>query len=123
MIGTSKENRIVDSIIMDIEARCGLGNEWDQISENVQDDIKEEWADIILEELNKEVEVNPEPEQSESERLLNDIFITQKTLIALQVITIGTGLQSNWDDGDVDGFLAQTKKVVDEYEEAIKDNA
>lgn len=37
----------VDSIITDIEDRKGLGDEWYQIDDEIQEEIKEEWRTKI----------------------------------------------------------------------------
>ena len=48
---TVKIENIVDKIIDDLTDRGGLGNEWDQIDEDIQAEIKEEWVNIIKDSL------------------------------------------------------------------------
>ena len=43
-----KAEAIVKNIIADIEDRRGLGNEWEMIDEEIQDEIKDQWIGIIL---------------------------------------------------------------------------
>ena len=38
-------------IIEDLSDRCGLGDEWDQIDDDIKDEIKEKWKDIVLDVL------------------------------------------------------------------------
>lgn len=38
---------MVDSIVKDLKDRSGLENEWDAIDRELQDEIKEEWHEII----------------------------------------------------------------------------
>lgn len=45
---TEKEAKeIVDNIIMDIESRRGLGDEWDMIDGEIQEEIKQTWMNLI----------------------------------------------------------------------------
>jgi hypothetical protein len=37
---------IVDGIIADLKDRGGLGDEWDQIDEDTQQEIRETWIEI-----------------------------------------------------------------------------
>jgi hypothetical protein len=39
--------KIADLIIKDLSDRRGLGNEWEQIDEDIQKEIHKTWADII----------------------------------------------------------------------------
>ena len=43
-----KAEAIVKNIIDDIEDRRGLGNEWEMIDKDIQDEIKDQWIGIIL---------------------------------------------------------------------------
>lgn len=45
--------RIAEKIADDIQGRSGLGNEWEQIDGETQQDILREWVGIIEEELNR----------------------------------------------------------------------
>jgi hypothetical protein len=38
---------IVEKIVEDITDRAGIGNEWEQIDEDIQKDIIDEWMVII----------------------------------------------------------------------------
>ena len=38
---------IVDDLIYDLNCRSGLGNEWDQIDDDIRLEIKERWVEII----------------------------------------------------------------------------
>jgi hypothetical protein len=44
----------VDAIILDLSDRRGLKQEWDQIDDDIQQEIKETWAGLINRELNRE---------------------------------------------------------------------
>ena len=46
-----KSKLIIDRIIEDLSDRCGLGDEWDQIDDDIKDEIKEKWKDIVLDVL------------------------------------------------------------------------
>lgn len=46
-------HRIAEKIADDIQDRCGLGNEWEQIDPETRRTILENWAEIIWEELRK----------------------------------------------------------------------
>lgn len=39
--------KIVDRIINDLSSRCGLEDEWEQIDEDIQQEIKDEWGEIV----------------------------------------------------------------------------
>ena len=39
--------KAVDEIIDDLKGRGGLCHVWDQIDEDIQEEIKEEWAEIL----------------------------------------------------------------------------
>ncbi len=39
--------RIVDRIVADLTDRRGLGQEWDQIDDEIQDEIIATWVDLI----------------------------------------------------------------------------
>lgn len=39
--------QIVTDIIIDLEGRKGLGDEWDQIDDEVQEEIKQRWVNIV----------------------------------------------------------------------------
>jgi len=41
----------VESIISDLSGRGGLGGIWDDIDDDVQEEIRESWTDILEEEL------------------------------------------------------------------------
>jgi len=38
----------VSKIISDISDRSGLGDEWDNIDEDIRDEIRGKWIDIVL---------------------------------------------------------------------------
>ena len=38
---------VVDAIIRDLSDRAGLGNEWDAIDSDIQDEIRDAWIEII----------------------------------------------------------------------------
>lgn len=44
-------NQIVDLIIYDLSDRRGLSGEWGRIDEDIIEEIKETWANIIVEAL------------------------------------------------------------------------
>ena len=54
------KEKIVDEIIKDISDRKGIGDEWDYIDEDIQDEIKEEWQQIVNKELEKESDLKQE---------------------------------------------------------------
>jgi len=41
-------NDIVDAIIYDLSDRAGLGNEWESVDADIQEQIKQEWIEIII---------------------------------------------------------------------------
>jgi Mor family transcriptional regulator len=43
--------QIVNLIVDDLRDRAGLGDEWDAIDLETQDEIKEEWVELVEEEL------------------------------------------------------------------------
>lgn len=45
--------KIINRIIKDIKGRKGIGNEWEMIDEDIVNEIKEKWENIIIEELMK----------------------------------------------------------------------
>lgn len=45
-----KIERIVDAIIRDLTERSGLGDEWDQISENMKKSIRKDWIELARKE-------------------------------------------------------------------------
>jgi len=45
---TVKARAAVDKIIADLSDRRGLRQEWDQIDEQVRDEIKTAWRDILI---------------------------------------------------------------------------
>ncbi len=48
-----REEIIVDKIIDDIDMRKGLGDEWEAIEPEIQEEIKEAWLNIMLDEPNQ----------------------------------------------------------------------
>lgn len=44
--------KIIQNIIRDICYRRGIGSEWEQIDDDIQEEIKDEWRLIIKEVLN-----------------------------------------------------------------------
>jgi len=48
MMELPQAKRIVDGIIEDLSDRRGLRQEWDQIDEEIQEEIKEEWLRIVM---------------------------------------------------------------------------
>ena len=44
-----KARAVVDKLIGDLTDRGGLSQEWEQIDEDIQQEIREEWAKIIFE--------------------------------------------------------------------------
>ncbi len=42
---------VVDRIIHDLRGRRGLGQEWEKIESDIQDEIRKVWEDIITDEL------------------------------------------------------------------------
>jgi hypothetical protein len=46
-MNTSSIKRAVDQIVEDLCNRTGLENEWHELDPLIQDDIKDEWAEII----------------------------------------------------------------------------
>lgn len=39
------EEKMVDAIVKDISGRCGLGNAWEEIDEDIQEEIMRTWAE------------------------------------------------------------------------------
>lgn len=48
---------MVDGIILDLTSRSGLENEWENIDEDIQDEIRSKWIDIIVREWELDREV------------------------------------------------------------------
>jgi trans-2-enoyl-CoA reductase len=48
------EDRIVDAIVRDFTDRRGLRQEWEQINEDIQAEIKATWKKIVKREMAKE---------------------------------------------------------------------
>lgn len=46
-----KSKRIVARLLQDMSGRKGLGDEWDMIDDDVQDEIIQEWVNLVFEEL------------------------------------------------------------------------
>lgn len=46
-------DQAVDKIIKDIQGRSGIGNEWDEIDDEIREQIREEWVEIIRQAHNK----------------------------------------------------------------------
>jgi hypothetical protein len=42
-----RARRAVDEIISDLKGRKGIGDEWEQIDEDIQKEIRDTWQDII----------------------------------------------------------------------------
>jgi hypothetical protein len=40
--------KIIDKIIDNLSGRCGIGDEWHEIDEDIQEEIKEDWIAIVL---------------------------------------------------------------------------
>lgn len=48
-----KFDEAIEDIIGDLSDRGGLGNEWCGIDEDIQDEIRDEWASILRNYLNE----------------------------------------------------------------------
>lgn len=48
------ERKIVEAIIKDLKDRSGIGDEWSQIDESTQIDIRLEWMEITKNIIDKE---------------------------------------------------------------------
>ena len=53
MDGLPPAKRIVFNLISDLTDRRGLRQEWDQIDEDIQEEIIQTWIDIVEKELSK----------------------------------------------------------------------
>jgi len=42
---------IVDELLLDLADRGGLGDEWDMIDEDIQQEIRDRWLEIIMDGL------------------------------------------------------------------------
>lgn len=49
----SKATDIVNTILKDMTDRRGLRQEWDQIDSDIQQEIKDTWAELVQAELDK----------------------------------------------------------------------
>jgi len=38
----------VEAIVLDLSDRRGIGHEWFQIDEDIQDEIRSEWVELVL---------------------------------------------------------------------------
>ena len=45
--------RIIKRIEQDITDRCGIGNEWEAIDDESKKEIRDEWQQIIVDEIRK----------------------------------------------------------------------
>ena len=43
---TSLAKQIIHRIIQDLEGRKGIGDEWDRIDQNIQQEIKNKWVEL-----------------------------------------------------------------------------
>lgn len=46
-MNTEQARRAVDAIVYDLAGRKGLGDEWDQIDDDIREEIIEKWTDIV----------------------------------------------------------------------------
>lgn len=60
--------RIVDGIISDLSDRRGLGQEWDQIDDDIKDDIRNKWINDV------EMEVRVEENLKRVEEINRSIY-------------------------------------------------
>lgn len=51
----AQANRIVELILEDLCDRSGLGDEWSNIDDSVQAEIRTEWASIIIAEIEDKI--------------------------------------------------------------------
>ena len=49
--GLTTEEKIVFRFIEDFTDRIGMGDEWDEIDDEIQDEIIETWIDIVKKQL------------------------------------------------------------------------
>ncbi len=68
----------VDLIVSDISDRSGIGNEWEVIDEDIQEEIKKYWRTIIIAALN-EIWIDHEKE------FIDPVW---KSLVNIRIITI-----------------------------------
>lgn len=54
----TRAQRIVEAIEKDFSDRRGLRQEWDEIDDGIQNEIRDEWAELVQTELDNET---PEP--------------------------------------------------------------
>lgn len=47
MTNDQKADQIVEAILMDFTGRRGLRQEWEKIDEDIQEEIKQEWLNIV----------------------------------------------------------------------------
>jgi len=47
----NKAEKIRDAILRDVTGRSGWGNEWDMFDDEIRDEIKETWLELIEAEL------------------------------------------------------------------------
>jgi hypothetical protein len=50
---TNTAKLIVKDILYDLTGRKGLGDEWDSIDGDIQDEIKQEWTEMVITRLKK----------------------------------------------------------------------
>ena len=46
-VGVTTAEAIAFDIVTDLSGRKGLGNEWDEIDEDIQDEILKKWVNIV----------------------------------------------------------------------------
>ena len=53
IIDKTEAMEVVEAILADLSDRCGLQNEWENIDATIQEEIKDEWADIVRKTLKR----------------------------------------------------------------------
>ena len=52
-MNNAKATLIVEAIINDLCGRRGLRQEWEAIDEEIQQELKQEWVDLVIAEMEK----------------------------------------------------------------------
>jgi len=89
---TPPERTPVEKIIWDLSDRRGLRHEWEQIDEDLQAEISEEWAGIIAEESDPSIAVTRIVEDLTDRKGLGDEWEGIDPEIQGEIIQVWTGL-------------------------------
>jgi hypothetical protein len=90
---TDVAKRIVDAIITELCDRSGLGDEWENCDEEIQEEIRQSWLEVV--ENNLKAFGGMLPAESENEK-------TAKRIVdaIMEELCSRSGLEDAWEDCD-----------------------